>query len=712
MSIEIANPILFVDDNASVRRSFRRSMEPKGFKVELAESGLEAVHKVEKSTYSVVITDLSMPGMDGLTLIDRLQSSNPSTAFIVVTGATGKELHGSMRKEGAVVPVVTKPWRDDELAAAIERAISASEEGGSECSPEKREDKRAKILIVEDDPFDADLVKEFIEQAAPGEYLVHRVGRLGDAVDALQNQDFFMVVADLGLPDASGVDAIEAILTVAPDVPLVVLSGSDDEAIALHAVQVGAQDYLVKNHVDRFSLFRSIRYAAERKKGQQRLTHLAHFDQLTGLSNRVFFQERLLQQLSRAKRLRRKFAVFFLDLDRFKSVNDSLGHGAGDLLLQRASQRLKLAVRDYDIVARLGGDEFAIIVDEPADAEALRAVSDRVLGAFSEPFFLDSHEVFVSASLGIAVYPEAGESSEELLRAADSAMYAAKASGRATSHTFNDESKKKVLSDLLFEQGVRRALEADEFLVYFQPQFDMRRNQVIGFEALIRWRPAGRTVVTPDQFVPVLEDTGLIVEVGAWVFSQACQRLREWEDAGVSGLRLSVNVGTRQFEQWGLSKHVDNALQKFGISPNQLEVEISESILAQHSDSAGRVLGALKELGVRIVVDDFGVGCSCLSHIERCGVDAVKIDRSLVQRIGQRGDGHVLADIVVIIGQKLGVDVVAGGVETRAQAEHLLLQGCHLAQGYYFARPDSDWDVNRLGEFSHESLVPISSLDL
>ena len=547
------------------------------------------------------------------------------------------------------------------------------------------------ILLIEDNPGDADLVSKYLSETGPAKYELHHAERLSPALVLVHDRRFQVVLADLSLPDARGVDAVMRIYTAAPKTAIIVLSGMNDEALALQTVQLGAQDYLVKGQVDAPTLHRSIRYATERKRAEQHLAHLAHYDQLTGLANQVTFRDQLSQALARASRQNTLLAVMFLDLDRFKTVNDGLGHDVGDSLLQEIGKRLQAAVREYDTIARLGGDEFAVLVPDINDKAIPTRLAQRILGGLTAPITLKGSEVVVTCSIGVALFPDAGESSEDLLRSADIAMYAAKEAGRDNFQIFAVEDGQRALPRLRLERDLRQAVQRNEFVLHYQPQVDLRTNCVVGLEALLRWQRPDGSLVAPAQFVPSLEETGLIVDVGKWVIWTACMQLREWRETSRPNLRIAVNLSARQFEQDGLIDAVQGAIQEAGVLPGSIELEITESLLMRCTEKSNKSLSRLKDIGVRTAIDDFGTRYSSLAYLHRFSVDTLEIDRSFVQAIAQGKDGAFIASAIVGLGHKLGLEVIAEGVETQEQLAFLREDGCDVIQGYLVGRPSGRW---------------------
>ena len=433
-----------------------------------------------------------------------------------------------------------------------------------------------------------------------------------------------------------------------------------------------------------------------RKEAEEKLVYLAHYDGLTGLPNRVLFFDRLQQMLAQARRRGRQAAVMFLDLDRFKVVNDTLGHAVGDELLRNVAQRLSYCIRVGDTVARFSGDEFVLSVNDLKEAEDARHIAQKVLQAFTDPFRLNGHEVFVSTSIGIAMFPSDGEDEQSLLKSADTAMYRAKESGRDNFQFYTREMNARAMYRLELENSLRHALERDEFRLHYQPKACLVTGRVTGVEALLRWERPGHGLVAPGEFVPLLEDTGLIVPVGEWVLSEACRQIEAWRAGGHEPLSIAINMSARQFASRNLGEVVKRVLDAHKADPKLIELELTESLLMVNTEEAVRTLKYLKSLGVRLSIDDFGTGYSSLSYLKRFPIDALKIDRSFIDEITTDVDDATITLAVIGMAHNLGLKVVAEGVETEAQIAFLSANGCDEAQGYYFARPQPAGELARV----------------
>jgi len=436
---------------------------------------------------------------------------------------------------------------------------------------------------------------------------------------------------------------------------------------------------------------------SEHKQTEAELHRLAYYDSLTGLPNRVLFNDRLHQALTDARRRSRLVALMLLDIDRFKIVNDTLGHEAGDCLLREIAARLQHSIRDGDTVSRLGGDEFALVFADVGNMLDVAQLAQKVLSQFAAPVAVGGREVFTGASIGIALYPADTEDADSLLKFADSAMYHAKESGRNNCQFYSQEMTSSVQARLRMETDLRRALDNHEFFLHFQPQVDARSDRITGVEALLRWRDPAGNLIAPAQFIPLAEDTGLIVPIGKWVLETACAQLKRWRDAGHVELTLSVNVASRQFRDPKFPDTVSDAITSSGIPPQALELEITESILLEHSDETLRTLNDLKRLGVTLAIDDFGTGYSSLSYLKRFPIDRVKIDQSFVRDLATDNDDLAIVRAIIALARALRLSVIAEGVETAEQLALLRHEDCHEYQGYFFAHPmDADSIDGRL----------------
>jgi diguanylate cyclase (GGDEF)-like protein len=544
------------------------------------------------------------------------------------------------------------------------------------------------VLLVEDNRGDARLVQELLEEAESGRFEVSHVERLADARQSLMETGAGCVLLDLSLPDASRLEALMQLRAAAPDVPIVILSGLQDELLAIKAVQEGAQDYLVKGRVDGNAIGRSITYAVERKHAEMELSHQAMHDALTGLPNRTLFMDRLKLAVRRAKRHHTVMAVMFVDLDGFKPINDIYGHDIGDRLLVALAARLQEGLRASDTAARFGGDEFMILCEDVAGLQDVISIAQRLLGAIGEPFMVGDERLEVQASMGIAITDGKGDTAETLIRNADTAMYGAKEQG-VPFEVFDDDIRTRVKERVEMERQLRRAVQEGDFRLLYQPQVDMRSGEIVGLEALLRWDHPTHGLIEPGEFLWLAEETGLINKIGDWVLEETCRQAAQWREAGPSRtpLRVCVNLSARHHARPGLVATVRQIVGEAGIDPSSLCLGITERVVMSDEEAAVQTLHALKDLGVRISIDDFGSSESSLGALKRFPLDVLKVDRSFVSGLGQEGDDAAIVAAVINMAHALGILTVADGVETREQVEHLKTFGCDVGQGQYFARP-------------------------
>lgn len=443
------------------------------------------------------------------------------------------------------------------------------------------------------------------------------------------------------------------------------------------------------------SILAVVRDISERADAESQVHYLAHYDLLTGLPNRALFRDRLLQAMAQAKRSDTLIAVMFLDIDDFKDVNDTLGHAVGDQLLKEIAQRIRSCMREYDTVARFGGDEFGIIQTDVQTVEAAADLAERVLGMLGEPFHIEGHEIHSGASVGMTIYPFDDAQADALLRNADMAMYKAKREGRNRFQFYVAELNEMVQRRAALERDLRIALQKQQFRLHYQPQLDLATGRIVGVEALLRWRHPERGEISPAEFIPVAESSGLIMPIGDWVLRTACREARAWQDAGLPPVRVAINLSAMQFRHRNLLDTITAALAESGLEPRWLEVELTESLIMRDVRATIDTLQHLHELGVQIAVDDFGTGYSSLSYLTRFPVSKIKLDKSFVRDVDKR-DGAAIARTVIALGHSLNMKVMAEGVETEYQLRFLREHACNEVQGYYFSRPMSAGAIQRL----------------
>jgi diguanylate cyclase (GGDEF)-like protein len=557
------------------------------------------------------------------------------------------------------------------------------------------------VLLIEDDPEDADLFLAMLSERNADWCKVEWVDRLQAGLERLAADRIDLVLLDLSLPDGQGLETFAKVHTQAAEVPIVVLSGLDDEKLAVQMVQEGAQDYLVKGQADGHLLVRALRYAVERKAAAEQLRHAAAQDTLTGLPNRTLFTERLEHSIQRANERRDYlFAVLFLDLDRFKVINDSQGHLIGDQLLIAIAHRLEACVRSTDIVARFGGDEFAILLDNIQDLGHAIRVADRIQKELAVPVNLKGQKVFTTASIGIALSGMEYDQPADLLRNADTAMYRAKTLGKARYEIFDSSMHTQAVARWRLEADLRQAINRREFSIYYQPFVSLTSGQVVGVEALLRWRHPEHGLLAPAKFIPLAEETGLIWPIGEWALRTACAQARAWQAAGRPELRVAVNVSPHQLAHQtptghgpNLAQLVREVLDETGLAPGSLEIEITESVAIPEDGSA--ILKELSAMGVQISLDDFGLGSS-LAYLRNFSLSTIKIDQSFVSGMVCGAGDETIITAIIAMAHGLDLKVIAEGVETREQLDFLRSKQCDEIQGNLFSQPLSAGLLTRL----------------
>lgn len=557
-----------------------------------------------------------------------------------------------------------------------------------------------RVLVVDPERSGYIRTRDLLARVEYGAFYVEWASDYASAVHAIKSGRHDVLLVDFYL---GGHDALDVLLFVAKSAcptPVIVVAPTADRRADLESMRHGAADYLHEGDLDPTRLERAIRYALDRARtleslriSESRHRHDALHDALTGLPNRKLFLKRTTRSIEHSRRQNRLFAILFLDFDRFKVINDSLGHLAGDELLLKISRRLEACVRPEDMVARMGGDEFAILLDGVSGASDAVRVAERVHGAFLAPMRVHGHDVFTSASIGIALGTRHYALPDEILRDADIAMYRAKALGNGKHVVFDRVMHEKAMKDLRLEMDLQRASDDLQFRVFFQRIVDIGTGEPRGLEALLRWQHPSDGLLLPGAFLPMAEETGALVPVEIWVLHEACERMRSWrkDQSHEKGRSMGVNVSSRLLARPNLDRQLARILSETEIDPSQLRLELTENAITKHSDWALRQLKKLKSLGIRLCLDDFGTGSSSLSHLHRLPIDAIKIDRSFVQAMPQGGRHADIVEAIISLGKKLHVDVLAEGIESESQRQKLLQLGCDLGQGFLF-HAAAPWD--------------------
>jgi diguanylate cyclase (GGDEF)-like protein len=546
----------------------------------------------------------------------------------------------------------------------------------------------ARVLLIEEDPRTAMLIGEMLRAGWTQSLIISHASRYAEASQELRDHGASCVLLDISGDDADSLDALEHLAAANPSVPIIVLSSRAGDEFGLTAVQAGAQDFLRTAELNPAALARSVSYALERKRSEVELAHQALHDPLTELPNRALFSDRLSVALDRARRTGAPVAVLFLDVDSFKHVNDSLGHQAGDQLLSVLAERFRDMLRPMDTVARFGGDEFTFLFEELESEREAILIAERISESASQPLTLGPEgETTVQVSIGISIVTDPSVTPESVIRDADVAMYRAKELGGGRFELYDETARVRASRRLDLENALRRAVEHSELRVHYQPRVSLSgETGLTGFEALVRWEHPERGLIPAEEFVALAEDTGLIVPIGEWVLEQALAHIARWRQSR-PGVTISVNLSARQLESPGLAAHLDAAVRAIGADPGVLCLEVTEDAVEHNPDLAARTLAALSAIGVKLALDDFGIGHSSVAGLRDLPLDSVNIDRSFVSTLGDDPADSAVVGALVELGHALGLSVVAEGVETDEQLARLRDLGCDGAQGYLFSRP-------------------------
>jgi diguanylate cyclase (GGDEF)-like protein len=565
---------------------------------------------------------------------------------------------------------------------------------------EPAETYKSRVLIIDDE----EQIRNLLMDVLGNLYQCSDAGSAEEALAALAKDTFDLVISDIDMGGMSGLELVPRVHSLSPDTVVVMVSGNQDIEFAIKALRVGAFDYIAKpldlRHVEA-SVERALNHCnllKEKRRYKQQIESLlqqrtaqvdwlAYYDTVTELPNRALFEDRLKQAVAIAKATDLSLGVLFISLDQFKKVNDSLGHGPGDLLLREFAERLKSCISKSDTLARFGSDEFALLrsqIDGTKDVIETIASLSQVL-KFS--FDLPGHELFATASVGVSLFPLDGDDPETLLKNAGAALYKAKRSGGANYQFFTADMHELATRRLALETNLRRAIQNEEFLIYYQPRVCVDSLAITGVEALVRWQHPQRGLVSPSEFIPLAEDTGLIGPIGEWVMREACLQGRRWLDEGFMPIQIAVNISGRQFRDQDLSQTVIGILEETGLPPKYLELELTESSIMQNAEFAAGMLSRLKSMGIIISIDDFGTGFSSLASLKRLPIDALKIDQSFVRDATTDQDDAALVLAIITLAHNLRLRVIAEGVETEDQLRFLQLHRCDEIQGYFFSKP-------------------------
>ncbi|HJV03453.1 MAG TPA: EAL domain-containing protein [Burkholderiaceae bacterium] len=689
--------LLLVDDEPRLLSSLYELLRDRDYHLVTATCGSEALAQLNKLKFDLVLLDLRLPDMSGHEIMDFINAKDINADVIVMSGDVGIEAAIGALKRGAY-DYLRKPYSREELLKTVENALAQrmlAQDNARIASKLENSEKMYRYLVDSSPDIIYTLNHEgkftFVNDRAQQLLGFTREELIGKHYSILvhdEDQERARYVFNERRVDERASRNVELRLKCNTGNGVERTFNNTLMTISLNAIGMHVPDQDIKQR-EFFGTYGVARDITDRKRAEEVISYQAYHDILTDLPNRMLFKDRLGLAVIQAKRKLTELAVMFVDLDRFKLVNDTLGHVKGDELLQQVALRLKDCLRRGDTLARQGGDEFTIVLPELRDRQDAKSIADKFLECLHKPFDLDGHEVHISASIGIAIYPSDGETIDELLRHADIAMYQVKALGK-NGHSFYHNSMLDVSHQkIALEQSLRKALEQNELEMYYQPQVDVATGRIIGAEGLMRWNHPQRGLLSAGEFLPFAEDNGLMLPISDWMLGALCRDLLLWNAAGGDAIRLSLNLSPQYLDRGDFFEKMRGALTRYGISPAQIEVEITENICIRNPQYAIEQLNKLCQLGVSVAIDDFGTGYSSLSYLHRFPIHTIKIDQSFVKEIHDEQGHYPVILAIISIARGLGLHLVAEGVETDVQARYLEANGCTTMQGYLYHRPIS-----------------------
>jgi diguanylate cyclase (GGDEF)-like protein len=674
--------VLIVDDDPCIRMLIGETLVSDGFRVEKAEDGMQALALLENCTPDLIMLDVIMPGMDGFEFCSRLREI-PGKADVPIVIITGSNDLVSIQRayEVGVTDFITKPIPLGVIAYRVSFIIRATKAFSDLKKSESRLMVAQRLAKIGNWELGPESGRIWLSDEARG------ILRLGSHDNETSYQTFIDCVhpVDRLRVEKAIAHAIEYSGYCSIDCQLQQADGVN------RFMQVEAEVIRDWKSVP-IRLEGTIQDISERKNAEDKITNLAFVDILTGLPNRLLFMEHTKRIHLRSQLDQGKYAILFLNVDELSSINDMYGHAMGDSLLQQLAQRLKTCVRISDLytsgmVSRFGGDEFVVVVDSISNAADMGILAKRIIDQMCLPVQLGATEVVVTVSIGISIFPDDGDDVITLIKNADIAMYSAKEEGKCGYRFFTKSVNDAILMHLRMENNLKSAISNNEFILHYQPQVELDGFGIVGFEALIRWHNQELGEVLPEVFIPLAEKSHLIWEIDRWVLDEACRQLRKWQDSGISGLRIAVKISGRGIKQNNLVAIVSQAIERHGIGPHALQLELTEGILMANAAASLGVLVELKKIGVSLAIDDIGTGYSSLTYLQKLPIDALKIDQSFVAGISDMNDPAPVISAIIALAQSLQLSIVAEGIESEMQQDFLRMRGCLLGQGFLFSRP-------------------------
>jgi len=694
--------VLVVDDQPRMLQSLEQLMVSSGYNVITALGGQLATEQLLEHDVDIMLLDLKMPGFSGHQVMDFVEEHQINTTVVVVSGETCFDAMSQVLRSRAY-DYIRKPYVPEDLLHTVENALNARQ---LECQNQIINDRltRSEKLhryLVNSSPDIVYMLDHEGRFTFVNDRIVELLGYRREELLGMHYRDL-IYIGDAEL--AGYVFSARMVDDTSPrNVELRFKCRDADRPpryfenktipIELQSSDIFEGVQTIESFVGIYGVARDI---SERKEAERTINFQAYHDLLTRLPNRALFKDRLNLAVAQAKRTGHEMAVMFLDLDRFKLVNDTLGHIYGDELLQQVSQNLQDCLRDGDTLARFGGDEFTLLMPEVKGRDDATVVAKKIIERLRQPFLIEGHEIYVTISVGIAMYPQDGASMDSLVKNADIAMYHIKGHGKNDYQFFCPEMNEATMQRLSLERDMRKGLETEQFELYFQPQVDVISGQIVAFEALVRWHHPSLGLISPTNFIVVAEETGLILPLGEWIMRKACSVLRSWRDKGINDVRMAINLSSMQIEHKSFVGLAHEVMREYRLSGHDLEMEITENLIMQDMENSVKKLMQLNDLGVQIAIDDFGTGYSSLSYLQKLPIHTLKIDRSFVHEIQEGGEDACIVDAVIAMATGLKLNLIAEGVETEYQMDYLREKGCCEMQGYYFGKPISEQATTEL----------------
>ena len=687
--------ILIVDDDPVVLKSLKDLLATRGIVAATAIGGREAIACLDQKEYDLVLLDLQMPYVNGHDVMRHIKRQEMNLSVIVVSGETSFEAARDACSQGAY-DFLRKPYATDELMITVNNALNEKklEKHNKLIQHQLRESERLHRYLVNTSP---DIIY-ILDKDGHFTFINNRIETLlGYDCKELVGKHYSILVHQKDIEIARYVFNERRVGDRASRNVELRLKCKDDSTqrffdtrtlpieLSSMGIYQNEDNPKQKTYLGTYGVARDI---TERKIAEDTINFQAYHDLLTNLPNRALLRDRLSLAISQAKREEEMLAVMFLDLDRFKNINDSLGHVVGDDLLQQVSTRLKSCVREGDTLARFGGDEFTLLLPKISKGkEDVSKIAEKINEVLKEPFIIENNELYVSASIGVAIYPRDGTNMDSLIKHADIAMYHVKDTGKNNYRFYSTDMTTPYFQNLSLETGIRKAMDNDEFHLMYQPQINIKSGEIVGVEALLRWTHPEHGPITPAEFIPFAEETGMIVEIGHWVIRNACAELKRWRDAGLPEIRMSINMSARQLAEKTIVKHVATILRDYGIPGHCLEIEITENTIMNDMDSVVHKLKELSKKGIYIAIDDFGTGYSSLSYLHKLPIQTLKIDRAFIKEVNMKHSRNSIINTIVAMAKGLNLNVIAEGVETQQQLDYLQEIDCSEAQGFLFGKP-------------------------